>query len=44
VRVRGVNLNQEFGVFSSSSELVAVVEFTNNASSDGHYQDTLMVV
>ena len=35
----GVNLSQEFGVFSSSSEPVAA-EFTNNASSDGHYKDT----
>ena len=34
-----VNLSQEFGVFSSSSELVAA-EFTNNASSDGRYEDT----
>jgi hypothetical protein len=34
-----INLSQEFGVFSSSSELVAA-EFTNNASSDGHYEDT----
>jgi hypothetical protein len=39
----GVNLGQEFGVFSGSSEFVAA-EFTNNASSDGHYEDTLMVV